>query len=239
MQDKLATLDFRSTKKYREIISKETSEDALTEINKSFAILDSILEEREYVEELENGETRVHNYPKINYSDVYKSKNLLPNAINYVNYMLNNREENCFFIYLSHRNPEREGLEKMLELYRLTPGIDAILTLPYHIEAGSKKVNSKALWVKQSLVLENLDNCILIDNSKSNCKDWRKHGGTDIRFLTDGFPKEFDLEEHLLRLPSLDPYAIQFAISCIEYIRKRENKDYLENMNEQAKTLKK
>lgn len=241
MQEILATIDVRATKEYRGEISRETSEDSLAEIQKSFAILNAILEEYPYLEDLENGTTKVNNYPKIDYSKIYKPENLIPGSVEAVNQMLEMRdqkgEKKYFFIYLSHRNPEREGLEKMLQLYKLTPKIDAILTLPYHIEVGSKEVSSKGAWVKQSLALDNLNNCILVDNSKSNCKEWRKQGGIDIRYLTEGFENPYVLEDHLLRLPSLDPYAIQFALSCIRYIR--ENPNYLDTINDNQKVLRK
>lgn len=241
MQEILASIDDRATKEYRGEISRETSEDSLAEIQKSFAILNAILEEYPYLEDLENGTTKVNNYPKIDYSKIYKPENLIPGSVEAVNQMLEMRdqkgEKKYFFIYLSHRNPEREGLEKMLQLYKLTPKIDAILTLPYHIEVGSKEVSSKGAWVKQSLALDNLNNCILVDNSKSNCKEWRKQGGIDIRYLTEGFESPYVLEDHLLRLPSLDPYAIQFALSCIRYIR--ENPNYLDTINDNQKVLRK
>lgn len=241
MQEILASIDDRATKEYRGEISRETSEDSLAEIQKSFAILNAILEEYPYLEDLENGTTKVNNYPKIDYSKIYKPENLIPGSVEAVNQMLEMRDQKgdkkYFFIYLSHRNPEREGLEKMLQLYKLTPKIDAILTLPYHIEVGSKEVSSKGAWVKQSLALDNLNNCILVDNSKSNCKEWRKQGGIDIRYLTEGFESPYVLEDHLLRLPSLDPYAIQFALSCIRYIR--ENPNYLDTINDNQKVLRK
>lgn len=241
MQEILASIDARATKEYRGEISRETSEDSLAEIQKSFAILNAILEEYPYLEDLENGTTKVNDYPKIDYSKIYKPENLIPGSVEAVNQMLEMRdqkgEKKYFFIYLSHRNPEREGLEKMLQLYKLTPKIDAILTLPYHIEVGSKEVSSKGAWVKQSLALDNLNNCILVDNSKSNCKEWRKQGGIDIRYLTEGFESPYVLEDHLLRLPSLDPYAIQFALSCIRYIR--ENPNYLDTINDNQKVLRK
>lgn len=240
MQEILATIDYRATKKYREKISIETSEDSLSESEKSFAILNAILEETPYTEDMENGAQQTLIYPKIDYSKVYKSEHLIPGSIEFINHMLQKREKNYFFIYLSHRNPIREGYEKMLKLYELTPNIDAIITLPYHIETGSKEVNSKALWVKQSLALENLNNCILIDNSRSNCKDWRKQGGIDIRYLTDGVEQTHSINNHLLKLTSLDPYYIQFVLSYIKYIR--QNTSYtvvdLDN-NFKEKVLKK
>lgn len=240
MQEILATIDYRATKKYREKISIETSEDSLSESEKSFAILNAILEETPYTEDMENGAQQTIIYPKIDYSKVYKSEHLIPGSIEFINHMLQKREKNYFFIYLSHRNPIREGYEKMLKLYELTPNIDAIITLPYHIETGSKEVNSKALWVKQSLALENLNNCILIDNSRSNCKDWRKQGGIDIRYLTDGVVQTHSINNHLLKLTSLDPYYIQFVLSYIKYIR--QNTSYtvvdLDN-NFKEKVLKK
>lgn len=245
MQEILATIDVRATKEYRGEISRETSEDSLAEIQKSFAILNAILEEYPYLEDLENGTTKVNNYPKIDYSKIYKPENLIPGSVEAVNQMLEMRDQDgdkkYFFIYLSHRNPEREGLEKMLQLYKLTPKIDAILTLPYHIEVGSQEVSSKGAWVKQSLALDNLSNCILIDNSKSNCKDWskkkEKYDGISIRYLTEGFEENMSLEDHLLKIATLDPYAIQFALSCIRYIR--ENPNYLDTINNNQKKLRK
>lgn len=213
----------KATKKYREQIAKETSEDSLAEMKKSFAMLDAILEETEYEYDIEtlNGFKikRKVRFDEIDYEKIYSSENLFKNAVEFINFMIANKGEDDFFIYLSHRNPVREGETKTRRLYELTPGIDAVVTLPYHIEFGSKDVNSKGLWIKQYLDLDNLDNCYLIDNSKSNGKDWRKHGGIDIRYLPSGFSNSHSLSDHMAKLADLDPYNIQFCIAYIEYAR--------------------
>ena len=224
VQDKLEKIDYRATKKYREKIARETSEDMRESLDKSFDILDSILEETRYIEyDEEKDRTIIHDYQKINYDEIYQNINLIPGSIEFIKYMLENRGENDFFIFLSHKNPEREGIIKTKKLYELFPEIDAVETLPFHIEIGSKKVNSKALWIKQVYGLENLNNCYLIDNSKTNCKDFRKHGGIDIRYLPDGFESDCTLADHMSKLAILDPYMLQFVLSYIKYARNNPN----------------
>ena len=80
-------------------------------------------------------------------------------------------------------------------------------------------MTDKGLWVQQTLLLENLDNCILIDNSKSNCKKWRKRNGVDVRFLPDGYITCHTLADHISKLANLDPFMLQLALSFIQYAR--------------------
>lgn len=240
VQEKLEQIDHRATKKYREEIAKETSEDMRESLCKSFDILDAILEETLYIDyDDEKEKTTRRSYKTLDYDEIYQDKNLILSSVQYIKNMLSNRGENEFFIFLSHKNPDREGLVKAKRLYELFPEIDVVETLPFHIEPGSKSVNSKALWIKQVYGLDNLDNCYLIDNSKSNCKDFRKHGGYDIRFLPDGFNKSHNLADKFSKLDSLDPYMIQFAISYIKYAR--ENSNYIDsvdiNLEEKIKKL--
>lgn len=233
MQRVLMSIDSRATKKYREKIAGETSEDSVYEIGKSFAILDAILEETPYVDEKENGTYQTTVYPKINYEMIYDLENLMPNAISNINGMLKNRAKNEFFIYLSHINPPREGEIKTRRLYELTPGIDAVMTLPYHVKPGTKEVSSKADFLKTSLALDTLKNCILIDNSKSNGRDWRYRGGTDIRFLPEGHELDADLADRIMKLTYLDPYVIGQSLVLINYLK--EHPDY--NIEESSKKL--
>lgn len=245
-QEDLERIDFKASNKYRQSLTSLPTEDSKGETNETYARLDAILEEYPYIETPEDGRKIVHNYEKIDYKKYYVKENLLPKKENddkspkadeCVNTLLNMRDDRTFVIYLSHINPVREGMEKIKQLLKLTPKIDGIITLPYHKQKGDSIASSKALFVNDRLTLGNLNNCILIDNSKSNCKDWRKHGGIDIRFLTTGFEETYNLEDHLLRLPSLDPYAIQFALSGIKYIR--ENPNYLDTINDNQKVLRK
>ena len=77
----------------------------------------------------------------------------------------------------------------------------------------------------------------MIDNSRSNCKDFRKHGGNFVRYLQDGFDKESTLADRISRLTNLDPYKLQFAMSFINYCRKHP--EYLEAMDVPINKVKK
>ena len=221
VQQKLEKIDYRATKKYREEIAHETSEDTRELTNKSFDILDAILEETVYVDyDDEKEKTTLRSYPVLDYEEIYQDSNLIPGAVESIRNMLENRGENDFFIFLSHKNPDREGIIKTRRLYELFPEIDAVETLPFHAEPGIKTMNSKALFIKEIYNLENLNNCYLIDNSKSNGKDFRKYNGYDIRYLPEGFNNRHTLADHMSKLTYLDPFMIQFAISYIKYARR-------------------
>ena len=227
VQTVLENIDHRATKKYREEISHESSEDTRELLCKSFDILDAILEENLYIDyDDEKEKITRRNYNKINYDEIYVDENLIPGAVEYVRNILENRGKNDFVIFLSHKNPEREGIIKAKRLYELFPTVDAVETIPFHIEPGTKNVSSKALWIKQVYGLDNLSNCYLIDNSKNNCIDFRKHGGYDIRYLPEKFNNNHTLADHMSKLDCLDPYMIQFIISYIKYAR--ENPNYVD-----------
>ena len=154
-----------------------------------------------------------------------------------MNLMLDTRDENVFFVYLSHRNPEREGDIKTKVLYELTPGIDAVITLPFHREPG--QVTSKYHFIEQTLLLEEKysNNHILLDNSKTNGEEWRKNGGIDIRYLPNEFDESHTLFDHMSKLVNLDPHMIQFCLSFIRYLR--SNPDYsIEHLREPVKVKK-
>lgn len=226
----------KATKAFRAEISNETSEDSQIEINKSFAMLDAILEETEFeyeVEELNGSKDKKRvKFKPIDYEKVYLNENLFPNAIDNINYMIKNKKENDFFIFLSHRNPVQEGIIKTKKLYELVPNIDYVFTLPYHIEFGSKEVNSKGRILKQHLGLDCLENCYLIDNSRSNCLDFRAKGGLDIRYLPKGYEISHKFSDHMAKITSLDPYMIQFAIAYIRYVKSHPEEKFEENIQE-------
>ena len=230
VQVKLEEIDYRATRKYREEIASESSEDAKEATQKHYDILDAILEETMYVD-YDDRKDRIikRNYKTLDYEDIYRDTNLFMESVSYINNLLSQRRENDFFIFISHRNPEREGVTKTRRLYELFPEIDAVETIPFHEEKGSKKVNSKALYIKEMYALDNLDKCILIDNSRGNCLDFRKNGGMDIRFLPEGFKKRHTLSDHLSKISDLDPTMLQFAISYIKYARKHP--DYVDEVD--------
>ena len=78
--------------------------------------------------------------------------------------MPRNKNEKDFFIFVSHRNPEREAIIKTRRLYELVPEIDGIITPPFHEEIGAEQMSNKGLFVMQILELDNLDNCIYNSN---------------------------------------------------------------------------
>jgi len=218
VQEIIEKIDYRATKKYIEQLSHENTEDMRESIDKSFDILDAILEETRYVEyDEEKLRTVIHDYKRLNYDEIYVKENLIPGSVECIREMIKNREKNDFFIFLSHRNPEREGMTKARVLYELVPEIDAVETLPFHKAPGSKIVTSKALWIKEKYELDSINNCYLIDDTKKNGFDFRKNGGIDIRYLLNGFNESHTLADHMSKLANLDPYMIQFAISYIEF----------------------
>lgn len=238
MQKIFGRIDKRSTNKYRERIVKETPQDSQAGFKMSYAILNAILEETKCVIEKDNGQTEELDFsmPLIDYEALYSDENLYPLVVDFINNMIKNKEPNEFFIFVSHRNPEREGVIKTRRLYELFPEIDGVITLPFHEKVGSSKVNDKGLWVMQTLLLENLDKAILIDNSKSNGKTWRSRNGIDIRFLEDGFDEDSTLTDHMFKIDNLDPHMIQFALSFIDYVRKHP--EYAEEVENREKIKK-
>lgn len=235
MQKIFERIDKRSTNRYRERIVKETPQDSQAGFKMSYAILNAILEETKCVIEKDNGQTEELDFsmPLIDYETLYSDENLYPLVVDFINNMIKNKEPNEFFIFVSHRNPEREGIIKTRRLYELFPEIDGVITLPFHEKVGSSKVNDKGLWVMQTLLLENLDKAVLIDNSKSNGKAWRSRNGIDIRFLEEGFDEDSTLTDHMFKLTDLDPHMIQLALSFIDYVRKHP--EYAEEVDNREK----
>ena len=221
VQGLLEQIDHKATKKYREEVASESSEDVMEAMKKHYKILNAILEETMYVD-YDDRKDRIikRNYKQLNYDDIYEDKNLFMESVEYIRHLLNNRSNNTFVIFISHRNPEREGITKTKRLYELFPNVDCIETLPFHEKIGTDIISSKALYIKEVYALDNLKKCILIDNSRGNCLDFRKYGGMDIRFLPEGYKKKHTLADHLSKLSDLDPTMLQFVISYIRYARK-------------------
>ena len=89
VQGELEKRDHRATKKYREEIASETSEDMRSSLNKSFDILDAILEETEYVDYNEDTDKSIkRNYKKIDYERIYQDKHLIISFINFKRFNL-------------------------------------------------------------------------------------------------------------------------------------------------------
>lgn len=238
MQEILGRIDERSTQKYRNSAKDKytTSKDSNYIDNMSSKIFNAILEESKCIIEIEKGFRLIKEYldftkPLIDYEELYLDKNLYENAIEFIKQMIATKGENDFFIFISHRNPEREGIVKTRRLYELVPEIDAVLTLPFHKKAGCNEMNSKSAFIQEKLELPYLDNCILIDNSRTNCIDWQKNGGTYIRYLPDGFNEEHSLSDHMSKLSNLDPYMINFILTLLKY--SRENSKYAEELDNQ------
>ena len=240
VEEVLEKIDSRATRKFRAWAATQGTVDEETYRKKSYAILNAILEELTYVDvNLENESITKRNYKRIDYEKLYVDENLFPGVIENINYLLQNRRENDFYIFLSHYNPEREAEIKTKKWYELFPTIDAVETLPFHTERGGKIFNVKALWLKETYGLENLNNCWIIDNDFTNCRDFKRSGGRYMHFLSKGFDGSHTLVDHLSKLTSLNPYDIQFAISFIEYCA--ENPEYSDELlasDEEPKILK-
>lgn len=242
VQGLLEEIDHKATRQYRVEVAAESSEDVMQSILKHYKILNAILEETEYVD-YDDRKDRIirRNYKQLNYEDIYKSKNLFMETVEYLRHFLANKPDNTFVILISHRNPIREGNTKTRKLYKLFPNVDAIETIQFHEEIGSNVISSKAEYIQKTYGIRDLSNCILIDNTRGNCLDFREHGGMDIRYLPTGFNKKHTLADHLSKISDLDPTMLQFVISYINYAR--ENPDYVDEvdipLHEVTKKLKK
>lgn len=243
MKEIIKKIDPRATEEYRNLAkSKYTTENDKKSIDDmSSKIYNAILEEKKCTIEIEKGFRIIKEYldftkPIINYEEVYTDEHLYNNAIEFINGMIETKGENEYFIFISHRNPEREGVIKTRRLYELVPKIDAVLTLEFHKD-GSSDMTNKSLFLQEKLELPYLDNCILIDNSRSNCIDWYKNGGTYIRFLPGGFPECHTLFDRMSKLEynsrkesvDYDPYNINFILTLIKYIK--ENPEYADELD--------
>ena len=241
LQKILGCIEPRSTNEYRVNIALEGSE-AKEEVQKSFKILDHVLEERDYIEaDPETGELFKTSYPRISYRNIYDKSNLLTQtfnvrtgistngepkyekinitAVDYINHLLANKRPNEFFIFLSHRNPVREGIIKAKVLYELCPEIDAVETLPFHIKTGACEPTSKALWLQEVYGLKTFANICFFDDSKAITKDVIKHFGNAIRVLTNGFNDKHTLVDHISKVPCLDPFMMSIAVSYARYVK--------------------
>lgn len=243
MQEILASIDFRSTKKYRSLIANEETEDFKMDSKKSYAILNAILEETPFQddENMRYGVPQRIVYPKIDYKRVYKDENIVKNdetgvtTVDYIRYIIENKPDNVFVIFNTHYNMEHESFEKIKELYRLFPNIDGVLAMPYHKTIGSNECTNKAVELRQRLGIPNVKNVIHIDDLKKNCTDIREDGGMDIRFLEFGYDETHTLGDRFTRISNLDPYYLSFIISYINY--KREHPEY--EMENEYKVLRK
>ena len=93
VQELLEQIDHKATKKYREEVASESSEDAMQSMKKHYKILNAILEETMYVE-YDDRKDRVikRNYKQLDYNDIYENKNLFMESLQYIKHIFQTLE---------------------------------------------------------------------------------------------------------------------------------------------------
>lgn len=181
----------------------------------------------------------------IDYSFIHNEKNLYENSMKFINYLINNHDDNVFVLYLSHYNPEREAVLKIQKYYEYTldskgeSKLDGILTLPvfeerYEPNGKNRTITSKAMPLFSQLGLSSryLSKCYLIDDSGRVRRDFKERGGIVIpAYLEKGYLEYFedDKADRQRVITNWDIIFFQTILSKIDYERKigiEETKNY-------------
>lgn len=120
----------------------------------------------------------------IDYSFIYQSDHLIDGVLPMVN-DLKNDNRYSFIGILSHHNGGREETAK--KKFVLESGICLpFFGLRFHLDKYTPNVrrerSSKALYVMQILNVNDLSNCVLVDDSIENLDEWKRHGGIAILY---------------------------------------------------------
>ncbi len=235
MQQQLKDLGYyEATSEYRMSLMKNATEDKKSfdqETKRSFALFNDIVEETIPLKK------------KIDYNFIHQESHLFPNAVDYINKLTDEaslefdfnalessvKKIKTFYVFLTHYNPRREESLKIMTYYKYCPGIDAIITLPFHIMIGSSIQNSKAKVARSILGItpNEFCHCYLIDNSLGNCNNFMQNSGNAIPFYQFGFPEygslllgkeryEFSNYNKERMLTTLEPDKISKVIQLIE-----------------------
>ena len=182
-------------------------------------------------------------YGAIDYNIIHQEEKLYPTVKEGLRKILSEKEKNTFVILLSHYNPEREAVVKIQKYYdymKLNDGknlLDAIITLPVFMEryepnGRTRQITSKAAYLLHKLGLSSkyIFNCILIDDSSSVRRDFKKHGGIVIpAYLERGYIKELEDDPNDIHrvIIDLDPTKFKHVLKTI----KKEIQIYEETKN--------
>lgn len=146
----------------------------------------------------------------IDYDAIFSTDDVFPGTIDYINYLINCGYYEKVYI-LSHCNVEREVEAKKRFLKRFFSNLE-LISVPYHIEKYrpnlERKPTSKAEYFMKYTGITDLSRCTLIDDSNSNCNNWRDHGGIAIKYNASG-SMNFEYQE----INSLHPFAINIIES--------------------------
>lgn len=108
---------------------------------------------------------------------------VIDDAFAFIKNMIN--EENVIPEILSHKNCERE-CQRKIDIIRDNVGNIPIHLLSFHkdpFSPVSRSINSKAKYIMEIEEIDKLDNSyILIDDSRTNIREWNKYGGKGILY---------------------------------------------------------
>lgn len=146
----------------------------------------------------------------IDYDAIFETNQVFESTMGYMNYLIEKAGYDKIYI-LSHCNVDREVMAKQKFIKKYFPNVEFI-PVPYHKEKYDpsliRKPTSKAEYFMEYTGITDLSTCTLIDDSGSNCEDWKKHGGIAIKYNSNG-KVDFDKCE----INSLNPFAIEIIES--------------------------
>ncbi len=167
---------------------------------------EKFLEERDHYLEVDN--LKMGDDAIVKYEAIYNANNLTDGAVSTIEDVVESNEYEAVYV-LSHFNGDREEECKRQFVTSMLPKSLTFLGLRFHLEEyrqGLRRVrSSKALYVMEKFKLANLEDCILIDDSKANLDEWVNFGGKAILYRPQSEDEKFleSLEPHGDRYPRI------------------------------------
>lgn len=179
---------------------------------------------------------------RIDYNSVIKKENAFPGAIQNITNLYNSNLFREIYI-VTHCNTEREINAKINFINKYLPFAKPMFVKFHEIDYNYAKENgirrmasSKAENVKNRLGIDDISNFLLVDDSKTNGKDWVKNNGIFALYKHDCDQNKFNYEEHCITgrytdiIPDLSIESISNAI--VAYL----NNGKLDEYNLEGKT---
>lgn len=162
----------------------------------------------------------------INYQDIYTTDHLSRGIKSLIKKLNSDLQYDSIYC-LSHHNGGREEICKQRFITTNFKELK-FLGLRFHLEKyekGKRRLrSSKALYVMQKFNLENLNNCILIDDSTVNLDEWIKYGGIAILYRPISFDEEYfgALQPHNKSYPRITKMDVEELNKALEMYKEKK-----------------
>ncbi len=207
IEEIIKKIEYRASAEYLNSIAYTTDDEQTKRIlrEEHFDLKDRILEE---VDDKYKG--------LIDYEKIFTTKEVYPWAIEYVNYL-----QNCGLFdkvcILTHCNGSREVKAKLVFINKYFKNLE-VIPVPFHkdkYEIGKKrKMTSKAEYFMEYMGITDMSNCTLVDDSATNGRDWKEHGGNFIKYSPTT-----DVSLLKQEVNSLNPFGINVMSDTVLKLR--------------------